>query len=289
MGISVIGGSSGGAAPSTPAPGFIPSPAVPAGLTLRQTITASGTPTKTGWPEWVYVVAVGGGGSGGDGESAGGGGGACIQGWMQAQAIGAIAIGAGGAPPGSGAGNVGSQTTVGPVRAGGGGGGSLTPATPRAYVIEPGAGMGGSAQGTTAYSLQHMAIYGSQNIAYGLFVGGRNAMTPAAPSATATSGAGGGSTNGSGGSGHQGPGGGGGQGNSAAGGNSLSPTGTFYSGGAGANAVGGGGAGILAAGEAAIFENTGGAGGLGGGGGGGCSGSSFAAGAGGNGAVLIYY
>lgn len=109
----------------SPAPSFIPSPSVPDGLTLRHTILASGTPNKSAWPEWVYVVAVGGGG-GGD-NVGGGGGGGCFQGWVRTASVGAVVIGAGGAGKSSGPSNAGSPTVIGPIRAPGGGATSLGP------------------------------------------------------------------------------------------------------------------------------------------------------------------
>ncbi|MSZ78022.1 MAG: hypothetical protein F2667_13025, partial [Actinobacteria bacterium] len=120
-------------ASAAPSPSFIPSPAVPAGLTLRQTYTSSQTGLT--WPvDWVYVVAAAGGGSGAltiNVQSVGGGSGACFQGWMRASDLTALTIGAGGASVsgGSALGNNGGTTIVGPVRAPGGTGGGVRSGT----------------------------------------------------------------------------------------------------------------------------------------------------------------
>lgn len=290
-----------------PAPSFIPSPKVPAGLTLRSTITTSQTPTKTSWPEWVYVVAVGGGGSGSGASAVGGGGGACIQGWMRSDDVGAVTIGAGaaGGTPGNGYhGLKGSATSIGPIRAPGGGGGGRSglgeaESVTTALNVEPGAGQGGiQASGNASTSTNPIAALAARdNLAYGMFSGGKCGLGFSVP-VVGTSGAGAAFSNValpySAGDGNQGPGGGGGGNNSAAaasaGGSSVSPNGTTYTGGtaSAANGNGGGGAGILGNGGNAT-ATSGGAGGSGGGGGGGTSTSPNVGGAGGNGAVLIYW
>lgn len=269
-----------GGSTTVPAPSFIPSPSVPAGLTLRNTYTTSQT-GLTFPRDWVYVVAVGGGGSGtGLSNFAGGGGGACIQGWVRATDLTAVTIGAGGAASATSSGNIGSTTIAGPIRAPGGGGG-VSNAQIAAWNVENGAAQGGMLSDSTYVSNKPIAG-ASQAAAFNIFAGGRATQSSSKP-ATATSGAGA-HSEGVGGDGYQGPGGGGASG--GMGGNSTSPNGTTYAGGAGATSNGGGGAGILGSGSDAIASTSAGAGGTGGGGGGG---SNTLGGAGGQGAVLVYY
>lgn len=259
-----------------PSPSFIPSPSVPNGLTLRHTITASGTPDKSAWPEWVYVVAVGGGGSAT--ADYGGGGGACFQGWVKKASVDAVTIGAGGSP------GPGSPTVIGPVRAPGGARGNAL-----ASLTPPGAGEGGL-QGTGSSNVPTELFAERETTAYGMFVGGVATRSNANFPAVATSGAGGSKNSGAsggsrGGDGFQGPAGGGAI-SGGNGGSSTSPTGATYTGGlAFASTGAGGGAGILANGGGATTPGIGGSGGLGGGGGGG----GTTPGNGGDGAVLIYY
>lgn len=275
-------------APS-PAPSFVPSPAVPAGLTLHNTYTTS-TGSLT-WPvDWVYVVAVGGGGSGSsDGTAsnvAGGGGGACVQGWVRAADLTSVTIGAGGAGVIGALGNNGGDTIAGPIRAPGGGCPMST-----FGVLKPkkGAGWGGYVGSTTLNMTEDIAL-STERTLFGMFAGGGPGISSVrGDDATSGGGAGG---NAAGGSGFGGPGGGGSGGGAAGvgiGGSSLSPNGTTYTGGTSPlNGGGGGGAGILANGANAV-TTTGGAGGSGGGGGGGTFNAAVAGGAGGNGAVLVYY
>lgn len=243
--------------------------APPADLTLQATYTSS-TAGLSFPVEWIYVVAVGGGGSGSSASAmSGGGGGACVQGWIRTTGLTSVTVGSGGASvTGTGDGNPGGATIVGPLYAYGGGRASTTSQNIRNGI---GAGMGGL-NGTFNARAE------SDNTAYGRFVGG-------AYGNSGTSGGGGVTSSFPPGAGLSGPGGGAGQTN--AGGSSISPNGTTYSGGTGNGSGGGGGAGVLANGGNGSASG-GGTGGSGGGGGGGCI-AAIPSGAGGNGCVLIYY
>lgn len=274
-----------------PAPSFIPSPAVPPGLTLRHTYLTSQS-GLTFPVEWVYFVGVGGGGSGagkyGAAGAGGGGGAACIQGWMRSSILTSVTIGAGGpsvAVPSSS--NVNGRDGYPTIIAN--------------LITIPG-GMAGLSSATTAEGRDGVGIGGNitdtskQFPLFGFFKGGRSV------SDVATSGAGAGANMNKGGNGYGGPAGGGSPRDyiaslaQANGGDCYSPGGTLYLGGKppATNVYwhgAGGGAGILGNGTPGSLD-VGGAGGLGGGGGG-ASAPAYASnqltGKGGDGAVLIYY
>jgi hypothetical protein len=254
----------------------------PFGLTLRQTITSSGSVTIPAGIDWVYVVMTGGGR--GVFFGYGGGAGEISWGWTLAQNT--CIIGAGGPGSNTGAG----YTRYGHIIARGAptntatanyygipGGLNFGDGNPQNGGIGSNAGGGGGAASGTAQGGN-----GGSGISGG--AGGQGAAT------TGTS------TGGNGGSGLAGGGGGQGTGTTTGtrtggnGGNGLGIDGTIYTGGSGAsqtNATGGGGGGAGIAGNGSNASGgTGGNGGLGGGGGGSGSGTSSVGGAG---ILYIFY
>ena len=255
----------------------------PNGLTLRQTITSSGSVTIPAGVTWVYVIMAGAGRGGFFGY--GGRGGEVSWGWTLAQSTCII---------GAGTTGIGGYTRYGHIIAKGGAEG--TP-PPNYYGMPAGQNFGDMSTtengGVGANAGQGSGITSGNNADGG---NGGDGI----------SGGGGGNGNrstgnvfgGNGGSGLVG-GGGAGTRNSTTtdtrtggnGGNGIGVDGTVYTGGTGssqvnAGAAGGGGAGIAGNGTNAS-GNTAGAGGLGGGGGGSTQGGSNAAG--GAGILYIYY
>lgn len=314
MGISVFPAAGGGLAVGR-FPATIGNPFnIPAGLSLRNTVTSTTTFTAGQLPAQVWVVMMGGGGAGGAGTSYGGGGGAggaCI-GWVDVPSSGITAtIGAGGVGSSGSAGAPGGSTTFGGYTAWGGGGGAegqWGTQGSRCFARGPGAGHGGMSSNSDALgvNLQYIAP-GSAPLLGGLssepgssggyfstfretifdyrlnnYVGGGagGCGNYALPYRGGHGLAGGGSCGQTGGTagydgGHS----------SRNNGVTVSFTGGTP-GGSGANSSGGGGAGLLANGSNGS-GSTGGAGGSGGGGGGGSYNTAGATG--GNGCVLIYY
>ena len=255
----------------------------PYGLTLRQTITSSGSVTIPAGITWVYVIMTGGGSGGYFGY--GGGAGEVSWGWTLSNST--CIIGAGGATFG---GNEGGYTRYGHIIAKGG---TVTTTATRAnYYGIP----GGVSFGDNGNSAGQMGSNGgragspSSNGATG-FNGGNGISGGGASQGSATTGT---STGGNGGSGLAGGGGGTGAVTTGtriggAGGNGINIlTGAVTTGGTGStgtntNGAGGGGAGIAGNGSNAVTTN-GGNGGLGGGGAG-AAGTST----GGAGILYIFY
>ena len=229
----------------------------PYGLTLRQTITSSGSVTIPAGITWVYVVMTGGGAAG---ANQGNGAGAGVVSWGWTLASSTCIIGAGGIPGSGGAG----YTRHGHIIAGAGNSGTV------------GAGSGGATGATnywgtpggTANNVGSGAGGGS-----GAGANGGDGISGGGGAGNSTAGSG---TNigGNGGSGVAGGGGGVAQTTTGTrtggnGGNGIGIDGTIYTGGTGststsANVAGGGGAGIAGNGSNASGL-TGGDGGLGGG------------------------
>ena len=250
----------------------------PYGLTLRQTITSSGSVTIPAGITWVYVVMTGGGAGGYFGY--GGKGGEVTWGWTVPQTT--CVVGAGGANA-----NNGGYTRYGHIIAKGGVTGNAT-ATANYYAIPAGASFGDN--NPTNGGIGANAGNGG-GAASGTSQGGNGGNGISGGSGGQGSASTGTSQGGNGGSGLVG--GGGGQGNGTTtgtriggnGGNGIGIDGTIYTGGAGqtntgATGNGGGGAGIAGNGQSGA---AGGGGGLGGGG------AGSAPNAGGAGILYIFY
>jgi len=285
---------------------------IPAGLTLRHTVTSTTTYTAGQLPAQVWAVVVGGGGSGGAStatqQSAGGGGGGIKIGWVDVPAAGITAtIGAGGAARTAGSNNNGARggaTVFGSVLVHGGGGGCQNgngildmsigiplseglagygggaagafPNTNQIGIFPNGAPFNAGSQGTfsiTSSGGTSLSLSSNVFIAFNNYVGGGAGGFGATPGQS------------TGGSGFTG----GGGGNGSNGGSSSRDgglTNTFTAGNGGGGS-GGGGAGLLAAGTSG--SGSGGGNGGSGGGGGGSGVTNQASGAGGNGCILIYF
>lgn len=258
---------------------------VPYGLTLRQTITSSGSVSIPSGITWVYVVMTGAGGGG----SAGGGGGGGALSWGWTLASNTCIIGT------SSAGIDGGFTRYGHIIAGGGGRGG------NSSVPTIGAAGGGGQDTQNAGSNGVAGFYGQpagsssqiratiDNYIGGGAPGGA-AQYPGWDGGSGVIGGGGSGghpTSGNGGSGVIGGGGGRGVQTNSTGGNGgsgMSLYGEFYSGGLANGREGGSGAGFAGAGTNGIANGA--PGGLGGGGGG--AGTASAS-LGGNGILYIFY
>ena len=270
-------------------------------LTLRQTITSSGTVTIPAGIQWAWAVVVGGGGGGGGGGSGGGGGGGVTSGWVKVSTSTLAVIGAGGTSNSSGSitlfggliGGAGGSNGSGSYGGGGGGGSGQsgccgTPGFTGSsnYLNAPG-GSGGGASAAGGVGA------GGGGGGGGGFNGGPGFAGGAG--GTGLSGGGGGGTYstslpaGAGGNGTFTGGGGGAEGNSGSGLAGIGGTGLSGGGGsvfgAGTTSGGGGGAGMIATGSNGSSATGGNGGSCGGGGGSGFT----TGGSGGNGCILIYY
>jgi hypothetical protein len=311
MGISVFPAAAGGMTTArfpaqTGAPFHIP-----AGTTLRNTVTSTTVFTAGQLPAQVWAVIVGGGGAGASSSSndnnAGGGGGGVVIGWVDVPSAGITAtIGAGGTAATQN-GNRGGTTVFGGVYAHGGGGGNASgqnnyvTSTTRPIGNAGAPGWGGN---------QGNGLFSSTNSWYSIPGGAPfntegNFVTGSVGSSALTligatdvyvnhnykGGGAGGTLNSSYGSRVGGNGlTGGGGGYTETGGNSSRDGGltNSFTPGAKVSNVAGGGAGFIGNGSNGAPPN-GGAGGAGGGGGGAGITGTNTGGAGGAGCVLIYY
>ena len=255
---------------STPQPTF----GIPAGFTLRSTITSSGNVSYTGAPNVVYAVVVGGGASGANGTGytgGGGGAGAVLAGYTTPANT--VTIGAGGSGNAISVGNPGGITQFGNMIAQGGGAAVAYTSQTAPFYGAGGAGAGVGAgyffnnNGPTLAG--NVTSFGS---AYYTAVGGNGGNSV---SATNPYGAWNNGYLNQGSAGGYGPSGGGGGGISWYASNGNNAAFTAFSGGAGVYAGGGGGAAVYSnnANSGSYAGNvTGGAGGAG----------VYAGGAGGN-------
>ena len=161
---------------------------IPAGLTLQQTITSSGSVTLPASLDKVFIIAIGGGGSGGGGSwnsnqgagfSGGGGGGGAFAGWVDK--FSSVTIGAGGATRTTGQiGLNGGRTQVGFILVGGGGGGFSGPTSVSASVYAAGAGTlggsGGGSVGNASSSGSPIIIRGAGSTSLSGFSGGEGGV-----------------------------------------------------------------------------------------------------------------